>query len=292
MPNLDDGEPGDFLTDKLTDAAIDYLDTRDPQKPFLLYFSYYTLHGPLMAPPELVEKYKTKARGFKNDKSEFLDPTRAGMVEKLDNSVGRLLAKLEALGIADNTVIILTGDNGGNYDKTTAGLKGFKGHSHEGGVREPFVVKWPGNTQAGSECDVPVIGTDFYPTMLEMAGLPPKSEEHLDGLSMVSLLTGTSETLGRKNLYWHYPHYHRTDPYGAIRSGDWKLIEFFETGKLELYNLKEDKNETTDLAGKNPEKAQALLAQLKTWRKSVDAQMMTPNPNYAPKKTKKTKTKK
>jgi len=284
MPNLDDGEPGDFLTDRLTDAAIDYLDSRDRKKPFLMYFSYYTLHGPLMAPPELVKKYEAKADRFENAKNEYLDPRRAGMVEKLDDSIGRILSKLEKLGMADNTVVVLTGDNGGNYDETTAGLKGFKGFSHEGGVREPFVIKWPGRTRPGSQCDVPVIGTDFYPTLLEMAGLPPKPGEHVDGVSMVPLLTGKAKSLKRDNLYWHYPHYHRTDPYGAIRSGDWKLIEFFEDGKLELYHLGDDSNEIVNRAQQNPEKAQELLRQLKAWRTSVDAQKMTPNPDYDPDK--------
>jgi len=281
MPNLDDGQPGDFLTDKLTDAAIDYLDG-DREKPFLIYLAYYALHGPIMCPPELKAKYEKKAETFDNRKDEYLDPRRAGMVECLDNSVGRMMNKLKEMGIADNTVIILTGDNGGDYDKTTGGLRDFKGFSHEGGVREPLIVKWPGKTNPGSTCDVPVIGTDFYPTMLEMAGLPPKPEEHVDGISIVPLLTGKSNDLGRKNLYWHYPHYHRTAPYGAIRSGDWKLIEFFEEGRLELYELKSDPRETTNLAQQQPEKAQELLTQLKAWRKSVDAQMMTPNPDYDP----------
>ena len=278
MPNLDDGKPGDFLTDKLTDAAIDFLDTTNKTKPFLMYFSYYTLHAPLMAPPELVEKYKKKAATFDNKKNEILNPARAGMVEKLDDSVGRIMAKLEELGIADNTIVVLTGDNGGDHDETTGGLRDFKGFSHEGGVREPFVVRWPGKTKAGSRCDEMVIGMDFYPTFLEMAGLPPRPDQHQDGVSIVPLLTGESSTLERDVLYWHYPHYHRTKPYGAIRHGDMKLIEFFEDGNLELYDLKADPNETKNLAASQPEKAKELLEELVIWRKSVDAQMMTENP--------------
>ncbi|VGO20384.1 sulfatase [Pontiella sulfatireligans] len=292
MPNLDDGKPGDFLTDKLTDAAIDYLDATDQQQPFLMYFAYYTLHGPIMAPAELVEKYKAKAQTFDNRKDEFLNPARAGMVEKLDDSVGRIMAKLDELGIADNTVVVLTGDNGGDNDKTTGGFRDFKGFSHEGGVREPFVVKWPGKTKAGSTCDVPVIGTDFYPTLLEMAGLPQRPDQHQDGISIVPLLTGKEARLERDQLFWHYPHYHRTKPYGATRHGDWKLIEFFEDGKLELYNLANDPAEATDLAAAHPEKAQELLRELKAWRSSVDAQMMTDNPDYNPKKTNSKKKKK
>jgi arylsulfatase A-like enzyme len=282
MPNLDDGKPGDFLTDKLTDAAIGFLDKRDKQKPFLLYFAYYTLHGPIMAPPELVTKYKEKAKGWDNKKNEFLNPARAGMVEKLDDSVGRIMSKLDELGIADNTVVVLTGDNGGDDDRTTGGLRDFKGFSHEGGVREPFVVKWPGKTKPGSACDGMVIGTDFYPTFLDIAGLPPRPDQHQDGLSIVPLLTGEKKALDRDVLYWHYPHYHRTKPYGAIRHGEMKLIEFFETGELELYNLKEDPREENNLAKAQPESAQALLKELVDWRKSVGAQMMTDNPNYDP----------
>jgi arylsulfatase A len=282
MPNLDDGKPGDFLTDKLTDAAVGFLDSTQQDKPFLLYFAYYTLHGPIMAPPELLEKYAQKAKTFNNTKDEFLNPARAGMVEKLDDSVGRIMAKLDALGIADNTVVILTGDNGGDNDHTTGGLRDFKGFSHEGGVREPFVVKWPGKTMPGSTCDEMVIGTDFYPTLLDMAGLPLRPDQHMDGVSIVPLLTGSAQGLGRDTLYWHYPHYHRTNPYGAIRSKDWKLIEFFEDGSLELYNLKDDPRETTNLAAKQPERAQQLLKELKAWRKSVGAQMPSQNPAYDP----------
>jgi arylsulfatase A-like enzyme len=284
MPNLDDGKKGDFLTDKLTDAAVDFLAATDKEQPFLLYFAYYTLHGPIMAPPELVNKYKEKAKTFTNRRNECVNPARAGMVEKLDDSVGRIMAQLDQLGIADNTVVILTGDNGGDKPESTGGLRDFKGFSHEGGVREPFVVKWPGKTVAGSTCDEMVIGMDFYPTMLEMAGLPARPDQHMDGVSIVPLLTGKRTTLDRETLYWHYPHYHRTKPYGAIRQGDMKLIEFFEDGKLELYDLKADPTESKNLAAAHPEKAQELLKKLKQWRREVDAQMMTDNPNYKPSK--------
>ncbi|MGJ8643248.1 MAG: sulfatase [Luteolibacter sp.] len=285
MPNLDDGEKGDFLTDKLTDVAVDFLVSASEKKdPFLLYFSYYTLHGPIMAPQELVKKYEEKKKTFKNLRNECVNPARAGMVEKLDDSVGRIMAKLEELGIAENTVVILTGDNGGDTPQSSGGLRDFKGYSHEGGVREPFVVKWPGKTALGSTCEEMVIGMDFYPTMLEMAGLPPRPDEHQDGVSLVPLLTGKIATMDRDTLYWHYPHYHRTKPYGAIREGNMKLIEFFEDGALELYDLNSDPKESKNLAVTNPEQAQELLKKLKQWRKSVDAQMMTENPKFDPSK--------
>ncbi|MDO7173153.1 sulfatase [Mariniflexile sp. AS56] len=292
MPNLDDGKPGDYLTNKLTDAAITFLDTITKEKPFLLYFSYYTVHGPLMCPPELEQKYKAKAESFKNTKNEFLDPKRAGMVESLDISVGRVMSKLKELGIADNTIIILTGDNGGNYDETTGGLKGYKGFSFEGGDKEPFIVKWPGVVVQGSKNESVVIGTDFYPTLLEIAGLPSRPIEHMDGMSMVPLFNGSLKKLDRDAIYWHYPHYHRTKPYGAIRKGNFKLIEFFEDGSLELYDLSIDPNETNNLSKIQPKKAEELFLNLKKWRVSVGAQMMKKNPNYDPAREKEDRDKK
>jgi arylsulfatase A len=285
MPNLNDGQPGDYLTDKLTDSAVAFLNETKRENPFLLYFSYYTVHGPLMAPASLVAKYKEKAKDFKNEKDEFLNPVRAGMIESLDTSVGRIVAKLQDLGIADNTVIILTGDNGGDYDETTGGLRDFKGWSHEGAVREPLIAKFPGKITKGSACDEMVIGMDFYPTLLEFAGLDPLPGEHKDGVNLAPLLTGAKRFLDRNTLCWHYPHYHRTKPYGAIRERNWKLIEFFEDGNLELYDLKADPFEKHDLAKQMPEKAAGLLTKLKEWRKSVDAQMPTANPRYDPSKS-------
>ncbi|WP_343330717.1 sulfatase [Polaribacter staleyi] len=280
MPNLDDGKPGDFLTDKLTDAALQFIDTTNKKNPFLLYFSYYTVHGPVMCPPKLEEKYKEKAKNFINSKNEYINPKRAGMVEALDNSVGRLVEKLEELGISENTIIVLTGDNGGNFDETTGGLKGYKGFSHEGGVREPLIVKWPGKTKGGSVSDEVVIGTDFYPTFLDVANLPLRPKDHKDGISMLPLLNGTSKKLDRDTFYWHYPHYHRTKPYGAIRKGNYKLIQFFEDGRLELYDLSVDPNETHNIAVTQPEIASKLLENLKEWQVSVGTQMMKENPNY------------
>lgn len=284
MPNLDDGKKGDFLTDKLTDAALEFLDSTKRDQPFLLYFSYYTIHGPVMAPPDLVAKYQKKAKQFKNTKQEHLNPARAGMVEALDNSVGRVLAKLDELGIADQTLVILTGDNGGDYQGTSGGLREYKGFSHEGGVRAPLLARWPGKITEDSTSDELVMGTDFYPTMLDAAGLPPRDTEHLDGISITPLLTGKTDDLERDTLYWHYPHYHRTKPYGAIRKGQLKLIEYFEDGAIELYDLDADPREKQNLAQQHPEKAEALLQDLRSWRKEVGAQMPTPNPKYDPDK--------
>lgn len=276
MPNVEGGKEGDYLTDKLTDYAVDFIDKKKAD-PFLLYFSYYTVHGPLMGKPEIVEKYKEKQ---KNGTYKEKNPVYAAMVQSLDESVGRVIAKLEAEGVIDNTIIIFTGDNGADANVYCGGLKNFKAFAHEGGVREPFFVAGPG-IKPGSTCDVPVIGTDFYPTILDMAGLPLKPDQHNDGVSIKPLLTQTGK-IAQRSLYWHYPHYHRTKPYGAVRNGNYKLIEFFEDGALELYDLQKDISETTNLASSMPEKAAELLKELQTWRTSVNAQMPTPNPKYAP----------
>ncbi|MFT5130447.1 MAG: arylsulfatase A, partial [Rhodothermales bacterium] len=281
MPNLDDGKKGDFLTDSLTDGAVDFIQT-SKDKPFLLYFSYYTVHGPIMAKPALLEKYKKKAESFENSRNERVHAAYAGMIESLDDSVGRVMAALDTAGVADNTVVIFTADNGGTSAQSSGGLRGAKALSYEGGTREPALVKWPGKIAAGSSSDVPVIGTDFYPTMLAMADLPQRPEAHADGRNLLPILTGDAATLDRDALYWHYPHYHKTPPYGAIRKGNFKLIEFFEEGKLELYDLAADSAESTNLVESHPEKAQQLLADLRAWRQSVDAQMPTPNPNFDP----------
>ncbi|MEO0416754.1 MAG: sulfatase, partial [Verrucomicrobiota bacterium] len=281
MPNLDDGDPGDFLTDNLTDAAIDFID-QSGDSPFLLYFSYYTVHGPRMAQPELEEKYTDKAKGFDNSRNEKLNAKYAGMIESLDDSVGRILEKLDSAGLAENTVVIFTADNGGVSEKSSGGLRGSKALAYEGGTREPFIVRWPSKVKPGSTCEVPVIGNDIYPTLLDMANLDLKPDCHIDGLSLVPLLSQTSDSLERDALYWHYPHYHRTKPYGAVRKGDWKLIEFFEDGKLELFDLKNDPSESKDLSAENPEQAESLLKNLQKWRADVGAQMPTENPDYDP----------
>lgn len=281
MPNLD-GKPGEFLTDALTNEAIAFMEKNGEGKPFLLYLSYYTLHAPLMAPRDLVEKYRKKAERFENTGNELLNPVRAGMVECLDRSVGRLMEKLKELGIAGNTMVFLTGDNGGDHPETTGGLRDYKGFSHEGGVREPLIARWPGTISAGATCEVPVIGTDFYPTILDLAGLGLRPDRHPDGISIAPLLKDPKAKVPRDMLCWHYPHYHRTKPYGAIRMGDWKLIEFFEDGNVELFDLKSDPWEKNDLAKKHPERAAELLGQLVAWRKSVGAQMPAPNPDHVP----------
>ena len=270
MPNLE-GKPGDYLTDRLTDYAADFL-RQNQNNPFLLYFSYYTVHSPFIAKPELVDKYTRKQR---TGDFEAFDPTYAAMVESLDQSVGRITETLEVLGLDKNTVIIFTADNGAVSTLHCGGLKGSKAFSYEGGTREPLIIKGPGIEPA--ICEIPVIGMDLYPTMLELAGLPSQPEEHVDGVSLVPLLSAGG-AISERSLFWHYPHYHKTYPYGAVRRGDWKLIEFFEDQSVELYNLIHDPSEQRNLAEKQPVRAQALLSELEAWRVEVGAQLMLPNP--------------
>jgi arylsulfatase A-like enzyme len=213
------------------------------------------------------------------------------MVQSVDESVGKVMAKLNELGIADRTVVFLMSDNGGVF-KTQRGdpeqvpptsnlpLREGKARLYEGGIREPMIVRWPGVVKPGSVCDVPVISNDFFPTMVEMAGQKVDLKHPIDGVSLVPLLKQTGKPK-RETLYWHYPH---CDPYatGAIRQRDYKLIEFFDDGHVELYNLAEDIGETNNLAEKMPKKAAELKEMLHRWQKSVGAQMMTPNPGYKP----------
>lgn len=283
MPNLD-GQKGDYLTDRLTDESIKFMEA-NRDRPFFLYLSYYAVHGPLMTKRPLLDKYTAKVKRSASDGKRWAGrttPVYAGMIQSIDESVGRIMAKLSDLQIERNTVVIFTADNGGTSQASSGGLRGGKATAWEGGVREPFLIKWPGVVKGGSVTDSMAIGTDLYPTMLEMAGLPLRPKQHLDGISLVPVLKKQT-SLTDRTLYWHYPHYHKTNPYGAIRDGHWRLVEFFEEGGLHLFNLKDDPAETKNLAESMPAKAQALHENLVAWRKSVGAQMPARNPNYNPK---------
>ncbi len=280
MPGLEEGEKGEYLTERLTDEALEFID-ENQDDPFFLYFSYYTVHTPLQARQAVVEKYKRKlAEGSYQQKN----PTYAAMVEHLDDSVGRVVDKLKARGLWKNTIVVFTADNGANYQAYTAGLRDFKGFSHEGAVREPYLICGPG-IEANSSSEVPVIGMDFYPTLLDLCGLEAKPLQHVDGVSLAPILKKQG-AIPERNLYWHYPHYHRTKPYSVVISKGWKLIDFHEGGKQELYDLRKDPKEKVNLANQMPEKAKELSTMLYQWRGQVDAQMPIPNPKYDPEKNK------
>jgi arylsulfatase A len=279
IPTLTDGPPGEFLSDRLTTEAIKFME-QNQDRPFFVYLPHYAVHTPLMAKPEVLEKYQQKAQPA----APHTNAVYAGLIESVDDSVGRLLKKLDELKLAERTILIFTSDNGGLLPVTSnVPLRAGKGSAYEGGVRVPLIVKWPGVTKPGSRCDTPVISVDYLPTMLEMAGVQADAPQVVDGESLVPLLQQTGG-LTRDTLYWHYPHYHPggATPYSAIRQGDFKLIEFFEDQHVELYNLQDDIGEQHDLAEKLPDQAQALRTKLAAWRSQVGAQLPTPNPDYDP----------
>jgi arylsulfatase A-like enzyme len=278
---------GEYLTDRLTDEAIKFIEA-NRNKNFFLYLSHHAVHTPIQAKEQLIEKYKKKRSADAQN-----NPTYAAMIESVDQNIGRLMAKLDELGLRDNTVVFFFSDNGGYANATSMEpLRGSKGMLYEGGIRVPMIVRWPGVTRPGTICDVPVIGIDFYPTMLDVAGAPRPPGQILDGLSIVPLLKG-AKTLNRKAIFWHFPAYlepyndkqwpWRTTPAGAVRQGDFKLVEFFENGKIELYNLKDDLGEKNNLAGTMPDKAKELHRTLIGWRRSINAPVpIEKNPDYDP----------
>ena len=289
-PAMKDGPNGEYLTDRLTDEAVRFIqENRD--RPFFLYLPHYAVHTPLQAKAAMEKKYENKAPDSGQD-----NPAYAAMVESTDRGLGRILDTLDGLALTDDTVVIFFSDNGGLQGVTdNTPLRGGKGMLYEGGIRVPMVMRCPGHIPAGKRCDAPVIGTDFFPTILELAGIPSRIERNLDGRSIVELLSG-SHRLKRDAVFWHFPAYlegnqrtaagardplFRTRPAGAVRSGDWKLIEFFEDGSLELYNIREDISETRELSGKYPEKTAALHRLLKDWRNRTAAPVpVQPNPDF------------
>jgi arylsulfatase A len=283
----ENGKKGDYLTDTLTDAAVRIIDEWKDD-PFFIYFSYYTVHTPVQAKAGYAKHFSDKLKA--SDKPRrHRNPEYASMVKSLDESVGRVLAQLKKNGLSDNTIIIFTADNGGLLEMgegkpVTSNLpaRNGKGSVYEGGVRVPGVIRWPGVTRPGSVSETPIISMDYLPTILEIAGLQPTRS--LDGSSLVPLLRDPATRLDRDDLYWHYPHYHSMGgvPYTAVRSGDWRLVEFHEDQRLELYDLKADPHEDNNLAAAQPDRAHRLRAQLHKWRESVGAQMPTPNPDYNP----------
>ena len=283
IPTLPDGPEGEFLTDRESAEACKFI-AAHRDRPFFLYLAHHAVHTPLMGKKEVVAKYAAKARPDQPQSN----PTYAALVESVDDSVGRIMRQLDALGLAERTVVFVTGDNGGLVLRNIThnlGLRAGKGSAYEGGVRVPLIVRWPGVVTPGRVIDTPVMSIDFLPTMVELAGRPARAGQVVDGTSLVPLLRGAApDAWKRDTLYWHYPHYHPggATPYSAIRVGDWKLVEFFEDQHVELYNLKADQAETRDLARQEPARVADLRARLQAWRASVGAQLPTPNPDWDP----------
>ena len=299
-PYLKAHHDGEYLTERLTEESIRFLNERDNERPFLLYLSYYNVHTPIQPYKKRLPQYEEKLTQL-SDEAPPLEERRglsrsrqdnaeyASMVAAVDDSVGAVLKSLEDLKLTDSTVVVFFSDNGGLCTLAKPGptcnlpLRSGKGWLYEGGIREPMIIKAPGVAQPGSVCNVPVISMDFFPTLLELAGLPARPELALDGISLVPVLNG-NEGLDHAPLVWHYPHYHGSlwTPGAAIRDGDWKLIEFYEFSDVELYNLASDPGETQNVAAKHPEQRDKLRQKLKEWQISMKASMPQPNPDYDP----------
>jgi arylsulfatase A-like enzyme len=285
-PGLEPGREGEYLTDRLTDKALEVMEQQTKAKrPFYLNLWYHTVHIPIEGKPELVERYRKRIQPDSIRKN----PHYAAMVHSLDENVGRVLDKLDQLGIADDTLVVFTSDNGGgvNSCKLNKGLqvannsplRSGKGSCYEGGVRVPLIVRGPRVAQ-GKTSSEPVYACDLYPTLLRTAGLSAKAKEGVDGVDFTPVLRDPKAKLSREALFFHYPHYYQTTtPVSAVRKGDWKLLEYFEDGRVELFNLKKDLSEKTDLASARPEIAKRLAAELRAWRKEVGALMPEPNPD-------------
>ncbi len=272
------GSPDKCLTDVLTDCAVDFIE-RKKEEQFFLYFSYYTVHSPITGKPEYVEKYKRKLVDNPNADYYMKNPNKAAMMQSLDESVGRVVAKLKEIGQLENTLIIFTGDNGSDGDGYVPNFRGNKGTAYEGGTRVTLIVSGPGIKQGIS--DVPTIGMDLYPTILSHIGSPLKPKEHLDGVDIMPLLTGAG-TIGDRPLYWYYPHYDKTTPYSSAIICGWKVIRYADDGKVELYHLANDPMEKNDLAAQNPEKAQQMVRKMTELLEGVNYQPALSNPAYDP----------
>ena len=302
-PQLPDGPEGEYLTDRLTDETIKYIKSAK-DKPFFAYLSYYTVHLPMQAKPEKIAKYKNKIASKKYEGDPFHKvgntfhknfqdiATFAAMVEHLDDNVGRLMQTLKEEGLDKNTIVIFTSDNGGmatsnttkNIPSSNLPLRAGKGYLYEGGIRVPLFVRWKGQIEEGTVSTACVTGTDYYPTLLDLCGLPLIKKQHKDGSSFKKALYG--KQYKRNPMFWHFPHYSGGlggRPSAAIREGDYKLIEFFEDHHIELYNVVQDISEKNDLSKSEEKLASKMLRKLHQWQKEVDAKMPVKNEFYQPK---------
>lgn len=286
-PDLPDGPEGEHLTARLTTEALAFLE-ESQDGPFFLYLTYFAVHTPVQGRKDLVRKYRARKEGDER----IPRPEYAAMVDALDQSVGAVLAKLEELELSERTLVLFSSDNGGHGRQTSMGpLRGSKGMLYEGGIRVPWIARWPGRIEAGRTGSAVILGTDLAPTLLELAGLSAPEDHPLDGTSLVPLLDG-ADALERDAVFWHFPAYlqgyakgqrWRTTPASAVRIGRHKLHEFFEDGRLELYDLEADPGETRNLAEEQPELRDRLHGRLTAWREEVGAPVpREPNPEYVP----------
>ncbi|MGI9516387.1 MAG: sulfatase-like hydrolase/transferase [Pirellulaceae bacterium] len=295
-PKMSDGPPGECLPVRLGKETADFIALHQDE-PFLAYLSFYSVHAPIQTKQTLWQKYRDKTESHTPTENRFIidrtmpvrqtqdHPVYAGMVESMDYGVGIVLDKLDELGLADNTIVVFTSDNGGvssgdGFATSNLPLRGGKGRQWEGGIREPYFVRWPAEIAAGSTCDTPVTGMDFYPTLLDLAGLPPRPDQHRDGVSLKPLLEGGE--IAQRTLVWYYPHYGNQggEPSSIFMDGDRKLIRYLEDGRLELYNLSEDAGEQNNLADQFPEMADLMFRLLEIKLLEMSAEMPTANPNF------------
>jgi len=295
-PNLPDGQEGENLEMRLARETVKFIKA-NTRSPFLAYLSFYAVHGPIQTTNVKWKKYRDKTEkmgialeGFAVERRlpyrlHQDNPVYAGLIESMDDAVGVVLNSLKELGLDKNTIVIFTGDNGGvtsgdSYSTNNAPLRGGKGYQWEGGIREPYFIKVPWIKLGGKKCDVPVSGTDFYPTILDLAGLPLRPGQHKDGVSLVPLLKG--DQIADRALIWHYPHYGNQggDPSSIIRYGDWKLIHYYEDDRDELYNLKTDLSETIVVSVTNSDVVKELHARLFDYLKNVGARFPEKDTEY------------
>ena len=300
-PRLEDGPTGEYLPYRLAQETAAFVEA-EREAPFFAMLSFYEVHNPRQAPDSLVEKYRAKRERLGLDRVDEFEgieqvwpdePTRrarvvqghpvyAAMVEAMDRAVGRVLSALRENGLADETIVVFTSDNGGlstseGHNTSNRPLRGGKGWLYEGGIREPYLIRWPGVTTAGRTSDVPVVSTDLYPTLLAAAGLSLRPDQHVDGTSLVPVLRGRP-TLDRNALFWHYPHYSNQGgfPGGAVRMGDWKLIEDYEDGQVRLFHLGRDLGERNNVAGRYPGRVEQMRSRLHQWYEEVGARFLRP----------------
>jgi arylsulfatase A-like enzyme len=299
-PNLEDGPAGESLTLRLAKETADFIEAHADQ-PFFAMLSFYAVHAPVQTTPQRWKKYRDKAEQMgltANEKRFIVDrrlpvrqvqdhPVYAGLVETTDDAVGLVLAKLKALGLEDNTIICFTSDNGGvssgdAFATSNLPLRGGKGRQWEGGIREPYYIAAPGKTRAGATSGVPVHGVDWYPTLVELAGLELPARQGVDGVSLVPLMKGGA--IADRPLFWHFPHYGNQggEPSSIITRGHWKLIYYHEDGRNELYNLANDPGEQKDLAAAQPQRTRAMRGELDAWLKQTGARFPTPDPQFDP----------
>ena len=286
-------QPGQFRTEFEADMCTKFI-RESKDQPFFLMLSPFNVHIPLAGKSQLVEKYRAKA---KKTGRKLPNPIYAAMVEEVDDMVGRIIAEVEKQGLSENTMIVFTSDNGGLYRRydyrahaddnvsSLAPLKGEKGSLHEGGIRIPLIVKFPGKVKPGTTCSEPAISYDFYPTFVAAAGGSLPQHQTIDGLSLLPLFANPNARLKRSAIHWHYPHYHHDRPASAIRERDWKLIEYLDgTGDVEIYHLAADLGEKHNLIKERQGKVADLKRKLMGWRNDVIARMPIPNPNFDPKR--------